>query len=271
MKWTIIGNGYIAPRHRRAIEDTDGEVVAIADVNEEKKPKDVAFFTDYKEMLSEVECEGVAICTPNYLHYEMARYALDLGKQVVCEKPLTIQAAKASLLDGVNVMMQLRYHPILETMEVRNGHRYEVKLDVVVKRDESYWTGWKGREPLSGGILYNIGVHYLDMLLLLYGDNYRVKESFLSDRLAFGSIRFPDADVEYKIAITDDTASRRIVIGDTEYQLSKNDNLSSEDLHTVAYREILQGNGIGVGEAVKSLILIEELKKWSKEVPSKLK
>ncbi|HDY68439.1 hypothetical protein LCGC14_1222210 [marine sediment metagenome] len=257
-KWLIVGSGgFIAPRHFESIKNIGDEVVGTCDVKSDTNPD----FTDYKEMLELVSADAVAICTPNYLHYPMIQMALDKGLRVLCEKPLTLSSKEIEQLpnDGrVGAVLQLRYHPVcyLRPMKKLEGGSIILK----VYRDDDYWASWKGSKEKSGGILFNLGVHYFDLLIYLLGNEYKIIESSYSDRLAKGKIDFNGSVFDYYIEIMDnnDGQDRRLTISGQEISLSKQDNLSYEGWHTDVYRDFKGGKVVTPFEACKSIKLIEK-------------
>ena len=162
----------------------------------------------------------------------------------------------------VNVVLQLRHHPAILKLKEEISYGHKVQLTVKVKRDQSYWDGWKGDENRSGGILYNLGVHYLDLLLLLFGSKYKILRSTYSDRIAFGQIEFQKALVDYHIEImdTNEGQTRDLIVDGEQIQLSTQDNLSYEDLHTDYYRRALAGHGDSLDSCFNVIRLIENLK-----------
>src|SRR4030065_660228 len=97
--------GYIAPRHLKAIKDTGSKLVAALDKSDsvgilDSYFFDVAFFTEFerfdrhaeklKRMGEEKRLHYVSICSPNYLHDAHARFALRIGADAICEKPLVL-------------------------------------------------------------------------------------------------------------------------------------------------------------------------------------
>ena len=99
----IIGFGWIArdvhTPYYKTIEDMC-EITAVCDIDpkaiENAKEKtglsDDRIFTDYKELIDSGLCDAVDICTPNYLHCEIAKYALNAGLPVSIEKPVGMNA-----------------------------------------------------------------------------------------------------------------------------------------------------------------------------------
>lgn len=258
-KWAVVGLGFIYPRHKQAIDSVGGNVVLTCDNDPQKN----AMFLDYKEMVQDPRWEKVshvAICAPNYLHTEMIKTFE--GKTIICEKPLALKSQELKSLPKASTVLQLRYHPEvirLKNSEIKPG---AASLVVKVKRDKEYWNSWKGEEKKSGGILFNLGVHYFDLLIHLFGNTYEVKHSHYSEKLAWGKIDFGGMLVDYYLEImdTNEGQDRKLVINGEEISLSKQDNLSFEDLHTKVYEDVLRGRGISVREAAKSIKLIEKLR-----------
>lgn len=253
MRYAVIGLGFIYQRHKEAIEKTGGEIVMTCDIDESKNPD----FVDWVEMYNSPkfkEVDTVVICTPNYLHAPMAREAALLNKKVLCEKPLSINGTDG--LYAVNTVLQLRYHPALQNLKPT-----EVHVIAKMYRDESYWNSWKGDPIKSGGILYNLGVHYIDLLAFLLGEYGYVNFSIIEKKLAKGIISFVKSVGSFHIEIVDDRKDqmRKVIVDGKEINLSDKDNLSYEDLHIEVYKNFLAGKGISFGEEKRSLELIEEI------------
>lgn len=258
-KWAIIGLGFIAPRHIEAIKHIGGEVIVTCD----NDPLKNADYLDYEVMMgNEIwkEVTHVAICTPNYLHFPMCRSMRD--KIVLCEKPLVLHPGHCLMLpDNIFTVFQLRHHP--EVMRLKEAHLRPqvVKMRVKVKRDEHYWKSWKGDSTKSGGILYNLGVHYFDLLIHLFGNEYEVLTSTISKTSATGVITFNGVNCIFDLAILPDSEGqdRSLEIDGQEISLSKQDNLSFEDLHKKVYESLLKGDGVKPKEAHLSISLIDAI------------
>jgi len=255
-KWAIIGLGFISPRHIKAIEEIGDELILTCD---NEKPAD---YSDWKEMMKDKkwsEVTHVSICTPNYLHHEMCEAMSD--KVVLCEKPLVL-SSRQTLPDNVFTVLQLRRHDEIAYLKNKLSESHKVNLVVKVKRDQSYWDGWKGKEELSGGILFNLGIHYFDLLIYLFGEDYSVIRSIYSPTKAMGAIIFNKTIVQYHIEIMPDDKGqdRRLEIDEVNYSLSKQDNLSFENLHTRVFKDVKRGFGVKPNEALKSIKLVEELR-----------
>lgn len=260
--WAIIGLGFISPRHRKSIEAIGDEVVVTCDID----PAKGADFTDFDRMRQSnmwKRVTHVAVCSPNDLHYSFIQKATEDKKLVLCEKPLVLSSKQCKKLHPtVGTVLQLRYHPSVLNLSTLSG-THDVALIVKVKRDPSYWAGWKGDSSRSGGIMFNLGIHYFDLLVHLFGDDYTVLNSEYDPRKATGTIDFNGTRATYHIEIMDDNAgqTRSLTIDGKEIVLSKQDNLSFEDLHTKVYEDFVCGKNITPMEAARSIRLVEELKR----------
>jgi UDP-N-acetyl-2-amino-2-deoxyglucuronate dehydrogenase len=203
--------------------------------------------------------DNVAILTPNHLHIPMVKKCLEKGKRVLCEKPLGISIEEVESLpnDGsVFCVLQLR-----KRLPKDISRPKEVDLKLNFHRDQSYWDGWKGDESKSGGILYNLGIHYIDYLIQLLGDDYRICYKMHYKDMASGFLMFGDTKVHYKMTIDKSKPIfRDIVLDGVSINLSNQENLSYEDLHKFVYEDFQKGVGVLPQDAVKAIRLVEKLK-----------
>ena len=90
----VIGAGIMGRLHARVIfESNREELVAVVDLDESKakdlaKRYDVESFSDYTEMLKNVQVDAVCVATPDSMHSDPVRACLREGKHVIVEKPL---------------------------------------------------------------------------------------------------------------------------------------------------------------------------------------
>ena len=196
--FAIIGvGGYIAPRHLKAIKETGNNLVAALDVNDsvgilDRFFPDVSFFTEFERFDRFAEklrrqngdhrIDYVTVCSPNYLHDAHIRFALRIGANAICEKPLVLSPWNLDALQEleqeygkkVSTILQLRVHPALialhdELHKATNSTRHEVVLTYITSRGPWYSTSWKGNINKSGGVATNIGIHFFDLLVWLFG------------------------------------------------------------------------------------------------------
>jgi predicted dehydrogenase len=192
IKTAVIGTGFMGRVHTEAIRRlgnvevamvaAENDELAAAFANQTGVPKAV---TDYKQVLDDPTIEAVHICTPNALHYPIAKAAMLAGKNVLCEKPLAISAAEAGELVEIAEQKKvanclnhnLRFYPVVQHMRamIQNGELGNV---LVVQGTYSqdwllYDTDWNWRiiakenGPLR--VMGDIGSHWMDMIMHLTG------------------------------------------------------------------------------------------------------
>lgn len=286
--------GYIAPRHLRAIHDTGNRLVAAMDPHDsvgilDRYFRDTAFFTEFErfdrhlEKLRREDPDGrvdyVSICSPNHLHDAHIRLALRIGAHALCEKPLVLNPWNLDVLEdlereyerAVNTVLQLRVHPkilaLRERLAAPSGKRHSVRLTYVTTRGTWYRYSWKGDDEKSGGIATNIGIHFFDLLLWLFG-GVRSSTVHIGDveRMA-GAIELENADVQWFLSL--DPADlppeaaqaaqptyRSITVDGEEVEFSG----GFENLHTRVYEETLAGNGFRIRDARPSIELVHGIR-----------
>jgi predicted dehydrogenase len=125
----VIGYGYWGPNIVRNFNAGDGcQVVGICDVKPDalkrasKSYPQLKVTSDYEELLSSTDIEAIAIITPVFTHFEIAKKALLQGKHVFVEKPFTYNASEAEelvdLADKKNLKVMVD-HTFLFTGAVR--------------------------------------------------------------------------------------------------------------------------------------------------------
>lgn len=293
-KFALIGAaGYIAPRHMKAIKDTNNVVVAALDkfdsvgVLDNYFP-DAAFFTEFERFDRHVEklrlkktpIDFVSVCSPNYLHDSHIRFGLRNHADVICEKPLVLNPwnidsiAEMEKEYGKNVynILQLRLHPaIIELREkILVGPKdkvYDVDLTYITSRGSWYYSSWKGDIDKSGGIATNIGVHFYDMLSWVFGElKANIVHLHEHDRAA-GFLEFDQARVRWFLSINYDTIPNEIKkLGKRTYRSLSLDGNAFEfsdgftELHTDSYNQILAGNGFSLMEAKTAIQIVHDIR-----------
>jgi len=261
MNYSIIGTGFIMPRHAEAIYYTKGKIVDIIDIINIAHGEN-----SWKRAVRNPKTDCIVILTPNDLHFKIALEAAKNKKIVLCEKPLTLDSKEAEILSqypNIFTVLQARYHPKIKKLkqEIKKDKEYKIKIDISVYRDKQYYKIWKGQIKRSGGILFNLGIHYFDILLYLFGKPTETKALTLNDKAGTGIIKGKNYICNWKMS-TDETKGkqRRIFkINNKSLNLSSKDNLSYENLHRHVYKDLLKGKGATPKEALKSIKLIEQL------------
>lgn len=286
--------GYIAPRHMKAIKDTGNNLLAAYDKADSVGIIDshfphADFFVEFERFDRHIEklkyekdlfLDYVSICSPNYLHDAHIRFALRSGADAICEKPLVLNPWNIDKLQRVEEktgkkiynILQLRVHPSI--IELRNkvansvkDKKFEVDLTYLTSRGHWYQTSWKGDISKSGGIATNIGVHFYDMLSWIFGDvQDNVVHVHEKDRAA-GYLEFENARVRWFLSINSEylpsevkkkgqTTFRSITIDGEELEFSG----GFTDLHTLVYKDILDGYGYGLSAARTAIEIVHDIR-----------
>lgn len=285
----IIGvGGFVAPRHLKAIRETGNQLVVACDpfdsvgVMDQYFPE-ANFFTEIERFDRHLEklrrksdaerVDYISVCTPNYLHDAHTRLALRVGANAICEKPLVVNpwnldqlAALESEVEGnVYAVLQLRLMDSLKALREQiqdSDERHSIDLSYITRRGRWYHRSWKGAEEKSGGLVMNIGIHFFDLLLWLYGDARRsVVHAYEADYAA-GFLELEKADVRWYLSIRAQDLPQHVQdAGGHAYRLMTMDGGEVEfstgftDLHTELYRETLAGRGFTLGDARPSIEL----------------
>jgi UDP-N-acetyl-2-amino-2-deoxyglucuronate dehydrogenase len=294
--FALIGvGGYIAPRHLKAIRDTGNRLVAAIDPKDsvgllDQFWFDVEFFTEIERFdrhleklrrASEAEkVQYVSICSPNYLHDAHCRLALRIGADVICEKPLVInpwnleplQEIEAETHRKINTILQLRVHPELLKLKARLDQEgsdtcHDVVLSYVTSRGNWYHVSWKGQMEKSGGVATNIGIHFFDLLIWLFGAVQDTKVYHSDSERMSGFIQLERARVRWFLSVdhkdlplaakqAKKTTFRSITVDGQEVEFSE----GFTDLHTRVYENTLAGNGFGINDARPSIELTHHIR-----------
>lgn len=283
--------GYIAPKHLKAIRDTGNKLVAASDPHDsvgiiDSYFPDASFFTEFERMDRHLELikrkgngiDYLTVCSPNYLHDAHIRTALRVGADAICEKPLVLNPWNLDILQELEeeysrkiwTILQLRVHPLIKELKDKldsenTGKRKKVKLTYITSRGLWYYYSWKGKTEQSGGIGTNIGIHFFDLLMWLFGKPENVELHLREENRMGGYLELPGADVEWYLSLEkqdvplefgEHRTYRSITIDDEELEFSG----GFADLHTDVYKKTLTGNGFGIEEARASIELVHKLR-----------
>lgn len=291
--FAIIGvAGYIAPRHLRAIADTQNTLLCALDPKDSVGILDSTFpqthfFTEFerfdrhinKLQNKNINIDFISICSPNYLHDSHIRYALKNNADAICEKPLVLNPWNLEALQELEKkgnkkvynILQLRLHPsiiklkhtIEQNLQQNPKKRFSVNLTYITARGNWYFASWKGDLNKSGGIATNIGVHFFDMLQYIFGANKALQVHVQTPDTASGNLQLEHADVHWFLSINAKylpnpkmRTYRSILVENEEIEFSD----GFENLHTKSYEEILKGRGFGLKEASPSISLVHQIR-----------
>jgi UDP-N-acetyl-2-amino-2-deoxyglucuronate dehydrogenase len=285
--------GYIAPKHLKAIKDTGNVLVAALDRSDsagvmDQYFPDAHFFTEFERFdrhLEKLRRKGqrvdyVSICSPNYLHDAHVRFAMRIGADAICEKPLVINPWNAEALGEIeaetgrriSTILQLRLHPVIRQLKQdvaksAPDKMYDIDLTYITSRGRWYMASWKGDISKSGGIATNIGVHFFDMLTWIFGPVQTNDVYLYEPNKASGYLQLQKARVRWFLSIDRNdlpndpvpgkpATYRSIIIDGHEMEFSD----GFADLHTDSYRQILAGNGFRWQEILPSIQIVYDIR-----------
>lgn len=193
----VVGCGRISKNHFGAINayPDDLELVAVCDtdpdaVKASAAEHGVSGYANLQTLLSEVQPDVVALCTPSGLHADQAVLAARHAVHIVTEKPMAtrwsdgLRMVSACDDAGVHlfVVKQNRRNATLQLLkraidEKRFGRIHLVQLNVFWTRDQAYYdqAAWRGTWEFDGGAFMNQASHYVDLLDWLIGPVEKVQ------------------------------------------------------------------------------------------------
>jgi UDP-N-acetyl-2-amino-2-deoxyglucuronate dehydrogenase len=175
----------------------------------------------------------------------------------------------------VNTILQLRVHPALvalreslqSTANEPRSTKHEVVLTYITSRGPWYLTSWKGNHEKSGGVATNIGIHFFDLLIWLFGTVQNNDVHYADALKTGGCIELEHAKVKWFLSIDRNdlpesatecglSTFRSITVDGKEIEFSE----GFTDLHTVVYQKTLEGNGFGLDDARPSIVLAHDIR-----------
>jgi UDP-N-acetyl-2-amino-2-deoxyglucuronate dehydrogenase len=220
------------------------------------------------------------VCAPNYLHDAHCRLALRVGADAICEKPLVInpwnldalQELEAETGQHIYTVLQLRLHPQLIELRRRllnepPGRQHAVDLTYLTSRGIWYRHSWKGDPEKSGGVATNIGIHFFDLLMWLFGEAGEIRLYHADPQRMSGYLELERArvrwflstdyhDLPFQVEPGQRSTYRSITIDGEEIEFSG----GFTDLHTRVYQETLAGRGFRIADARPSIELVSQIR-----------
>jgi predicted dehydrogenase len=185
----VVGAGLVGRMRARVVSRSSGaRLGAMADVDEARARKagqpGVAIFTDYRRLLEETDVDAVIISTPAHLHEEMVLAALDRGKHVLCEKPLSTDVASCRRVvdrarkTGMKLAVGFnhRYYPCVKFLKriIDEGtigtidHIRAFGGHVGLTEFRAEWMYQANKS--GGGAMMDVGIHVTDLVRFLVGE-----------------------------------------------------------------------------------------------------
>jgi predicted dehydrogenase len=192
IKTAIVGTGFMGKVHAENVRRLGNvEIAAVVGSRSETARKFAEAFSvpfetsNLDDVLKRDDIQAVHICTPNVDHYAMSLAAVNTGKAVLCEKPLTMDVSEAQkLVDAANakksvnaVQHNLRYYPAVQQIRQMIAHGDIGDVLIVQGTYSQDWllydTDWNWRlDSKENGklrVMGDIGSHWMDMIQHLTG------------------------------------------------------------------------------------------------------
>ena len=271
-KYALVGAaGYVAPKHMKAIKETGGDLVLAHDPHDSVGILDSYFpdcdfttsATTFINTLRNIGVDYLVICTPNNTHLIWCEIALDLGIDVICEKPVVLHSRQLYFLQELEKQTGHKVYSILQLRYALDNPQWgcadsTISITYHTPRGKWYKESWKGDNDKSGGLLTNIGIHLFDYVLWQFGNEQDFAIEHVDPNTVSGSLRLSMADVKFDLSIQSDLTPRReFIVNGRAYDMSP----KFHDLHTRSYRSILDGFGWTLEDCEPSIELVERMRK----------
>jgi len=302
LNFALIGAaGYIAPRHMKAIKETGNNLVAALDPYDgvgiiDNYFPDANFFIEPERFDRHLDklrrlagssgseehrkVDYVSICSPNYMHDSHIRLALRNDAFAICEKPIVLNPWNLDALQEIEketgkkvfTILQVRLHPVIKALREKilnseDDKVYNVDLTYITSRGKWYYRSWKGNIEKSGGIATNIGIHFFDLLIWIFGEVKENTVHLLQPEKAAGVLHLKKACVRWFLSL--DYHDNPSAVKEKEMQTFRSLKVENEeiefsdgftDLHTESYRQLLAGNGFGMKDTRSSIEIAHQIR-----------
>jgi len=207
----IIGFGGMGSWHARSVMEKlpEIELVGAYDIRPEALENAAKLglktYGSLQEVLDDTTVDLVTVAVPNNFHKDISIAALRAGKNVICEKPVTLNAAELQEIIAVqkqtgkvfSIHQNRRWDKDFRIVKAAKeqgllGKVYLVESKVQGSRGSMY--GWRGHKINGGGMLLDWGVHLLDQVMQLFGD-----EKVVSAHAHLLSMYTPEVDDNIKV------------------------------------------------------------------------
>lgn len=205
MRTAVIGLGFMGTAHVAAVSSyANAELAAVVTNNARAREGDlsetggnlalktrqfdfsqVRKYSKWQEIMADGSIEAVLICLPTYLHSEVTISCLNVGKHVLCEKPMALTTSECDrMLEAAShagktfmVGQVLRFWPEYQKLHdfVTSGQHGLVRQATFVRKcGLPDWSSWLPDDSRSGGAILDLLIHDIDQILMLFGMPERV-------------------------------------------------------------------------------------------------
>ena len=196
MKVGLIGIGGMGFVHFNCYKKIEGMEIAVADIRvdmakEKIKDESIPVYASYEEMIAKENPDFVDVCTPSYMHTDMTVYALEHGKHVICEKPMSISSDEAKrmieasercgkLLMTAHVVRFMAPYVYLKSVldSGELGKPVHIIMHRLSEAPKWSWENWMLDTKKSGGVTLDLSVHDIDFMQYVFGEPKAIEASY---------------------------------------------------------------------------------------------
>ncbi|MBP3360481.1 MAG: Gfo/Idh/MocA family oxidoreductase [Clostridia bacterium] len=208
----IIGYGGMAGHHHDILKNYDRAYIkGVFDVNPERlkvaEKQGLTAYSSKEELLSDPEIDLVLIAATNEVHMPLAIEAMAAGKNVICEKPVTVTSEELQkIMDAsekygkvftIDQNRRTNRDFVLMKRKVEEGLIGEpYVIESRVEGSRGMPTGWRTIKELGGGMMLDWGVHLIDQLM------YMIDEKVTNVFCKMYKIQYPEVDDNFRLTMT---------------------------------------------------------------------
>jgi UDP-N-acetyl-2-amino-2-deoxyglucuronate dehydrogenase len=214
-KLGILGCGAILSRHLEAVKFNSDcfEIVGVFDPKINLKNVNLGGvnykqYTSEQQLYQDSDVNCVVILTPSGLHTSQIRQAINYKKNVIVEKPAGFDCKELNQLQGlansngvkIFTVLQVRLNPTIQALHkfITQGYLGNIRGVSLIQRWQrplSYFDNWRGDYNLSGGVLREFSIHYIDAMLYVLGNNPKLHSSI------FKNVKLNNAEISDSVNI----------------------------------------------------------------------
>ncbi len=185
MRVAVVGYGGMGGWHAEHLLTSDVATLAgIYDIKEERcelaRSRGIYAYPSYESLLADKSVELITVAIPNDVHEEVVIAALNAGKNVICEKPVTLSLESlermiaAAEKNGVRFSTHqnrrwdvdyLAMKQIYDSGEIGKV----INVESRIHGSRGIPSDWRGEREHGGGMLYDWGIHLIDQILMIFG------------------------------------------------------------------------------------------------------
>ena len=185
MRAAVVGYGGMGGWHVEHLLKSDVcELAGVYDIRRERnelaESRGIHAYASYRELLCDPTVELITVAIPNDSHEQVVIEALNAGKNVICEKPVTLSLESlermiaAAEANGVRFTTHQNRRWDVDYLAMKQIHDSGelgrvINLESRVHGSRGIPSDWRGEKAHGGGMLYDWGIHLIDQVLMIFG------------------------------------------------------------------------------------------------------